>query len=112
MKLLKLGTVFLALGLTACAALPKGSTKVRWYGGDQYNGKLTANGEIFSDRYLRFASKSLPFGTKVAVTYNGKTAVVICNDRGPNHIELTKFAFEFLADPSVGVIEAQYEILK
>jgi len=98
--------------LTSCATvLGQGTTKVRWYG-KEYDGRKTASGEIFYHYGLTCASNSLPFGTKVEVTYNGKTAVVTVNDRGPNLIEITHKAFAFLADPSVGVIEAQYKIVK
>ncbi len=108
----KLGTILLLSLLTACANAVPQSEKIRWYGGTTYNGKPTASGETFYDTRLRFASNYYKFGTRLEITYNGKTAVVTCNDRSPtNKIELTKFAFEFLADPKVGVINAQYKII-
>ena len=85
------------------------TTKVRWYG-TEYDGKITANGSVFNHRDMTFASKTLPFGTKVLVSFGDKSVVVTCTDRGPGHIELTKGAFAQLADPRVGVINATYYI--
>lgn len=49
------------------------------------SGKRTANGERFNPQGLTAAHRTLPFGTKVAVTNlkTGKTVVVRINDRGP-----------------------------
>ena len=49
------------------------------------SGKRTANGERFNPHGLTAAHRSLPFGTRVAVTNlkTGKTVVVRINDRGP-----------------------------
>lgn len=55
-----------------------------WYG-DDFHGKLTANGEIFDKRRLSAAHKTLPLPTLAEVENleNGKTIVVRVNDRGP-----------------------------
>lgn len=53
-----------------------------WYGSFHY-GKLTANGEIFNDKDLTFAHKTIKFGTLVRFYYKGKTVIARCNDRGP-----------------------------
>lgn len=45
--------------------------------------KITASGQKFNPNALTAAHKSLPFGTKVRVTYKGKSVVVTINDRGP-----------------------------
>lgn len=50
-----------------------------WY----KHGKVTANGEKFNPSGLTAAHKSLPFGTKLKVTYKNKNVVVRVNDRGP-----------------------------
>ena len=49
------------------------------------SGKRTANGERFNPHGLTAAHRSLPVGTRVAVTNlkTGKTVVVRINDRGP-----------------------------
>jgi rare lipoprotein A len=55
-----------------------------WYG-PGFNGRKTANGEIFSTEALTAAHPNLPFGSMVRVvnTRNGKFELVRINDRGP-----------------------------
>ena len=50
---------------------------------DKFNGRHTANGEIFSQNKLTCACNMLPFGTLIKVTNvrNGKWAIVKVNDR-------------------------------
>lgn len=52
-----------------------------WYGTE--SGNRTANGEPFTGKSLTAAHRSLPFGTRLKVTYKGKSVVVRINDRGP-----------------------------
>lgn len=53
-----------------------------WYGAE--SGDKTASGELFHDgRHMTAAHRTLPFGTKLRVTYQGKSVVVRVNDRGP-----------------------------
>lgn len=52
-----------------------------WYGAE--SGNRTANGEPFDGSSLTAAHKTLPFGTRLRVTYRGKSVVVRLNDRGP-----------------------------
>jgi rare lipoprotein A len=56
------------------------------YYADSLNGQQTASGELYDKGALSAAHRSLPFGTKVKVTYlkSGLSVVVIINDRGPN----------------------------
>ncbi len=55
-----------------------------WYGG-AFNGRLTADGEVYDMSKLTAAHKTLPFDTLVKVTnlLNGKSVLVRVNDRGP-----------------------------
>jgi len=55
-----------------------------WYG-PGFNGRKTANGEIFDSEALTAAHPHLPFGSLVRVvnTRNGKFELVRINDRGP-----------------------------
>jgi len=55
-----------------------------WYGG-KFQGRKTANGEVFDTNELTAAHKTLPFGTLVMVENldNGKTVILRINDRGP-----------------------------
>lgn len=55
-----------------------------WYG-PGFHGKQTSSGERYDMYGFTCAHKSLPFGTKLRVTYeeSGKSADVVVNDRGP-----------------------------
>ena len=55
-----------------------------WYG-PNFDGKLTANGEIYDMYGLTAAHRTLPFNSIVQVTNlnNGKSIAVRINDRGP-----------------------------
>ena len=57
-----------------------------WYG-PGFDGRTTANGETFDQDALTAAHRTLPFGTRVRVTYRdtGVSVVVRINDRGPYH---------------------------
>ncbi len=58
--------------------------KASFYG-KRWNGRKTANGEIYNDEKLTAAHKNLPFNTYVRVVRrdNGRSVVVRINDRGP-----------------------------
>ena len=65
---------------------PRGSETTAiasWYGGGEKLQRLTANGEVFRPEDLTAAHRSLPFGTRLEVSANGRTVVVRVNDRGP-----------------------------
>lgn len=55
------------------------------YYADKFQGRKTASGELYDKKALTAAHRKLSFGTKVKVTYlkNGKSVVVMINDRGP-----------------------------
>lgn len=89
------------------------------YYADKFNGKKTANGEKFSNSKLTAAHKKLAFGTKVKVTNkaNGKSVVVVINDRGPfsggRDIDLSKKAFMQITDNrNHGEIKVTLEVAK
>jgi len=88
--------------------------KASFYG-KEFDGRKTANGEIFSNKKYTAAHKSLPFGTKVKVTntVNGKWCVVRINDRGPfvkgRIIDLSRMAADSLDYLSSGVCEVKVE---
>src|SRR3978361_1687064 len=57
-----------------------------WYG-DDFHGRLTANGEVFDMGSLTAAHPTLPMPSYARVTNlrNGKSLIVRVNDRGPYH---------------------------
>jgi rare lipoprotein A len=91
--------------------------KASYYGTD-FNGRRTANGEIFNMNDLTAAHRSLPFGTIVKVTNlkNGATAEVKINDRGPfvadRIIDLSQAAAEELDMLGDGIADVKLEIQK
>lgn len=85
---------------------------------DKFNGRKTANGEIFSNKKYTAAHKTLPFGTKVRVTNlkNDREVIVEINDRGPfvkgRKLDLSKTAFMDLAsNKGRGILTVKIEVL-
>jgi len=88
------------------------------YYSDYYQGRLTANGEIFEQQKLTAAHKTLPFGTQVSVlnVSNNKSVQVVINDRGPfiegRIIDLSYLAAEELDMIEKGIVEVKIESIK
>lgn len=53
-----------------------------WYG-PGFNGRPTASGAIYDQEGWTVASKELPLGTLLAVTYGNRRVLLLVNDRGP-----------------------------
>jgi rare lipoprotein A len=91
--------------------------KVSWYGGLRWVGRKTANGEIYDDRQLTAAAKSLPFGTLVRVTdpRSGRQVVVRITDRffepRGRLLDLSREAAEVLGIKSRGIARVTLEII-
>lgn len=88
-----------------------------WYG-PGFNGKKTANGEVFDMNKYTAAHKTLKFGTVVRVTNlrNSKQVEVTINDRGPASpkriIDLSKRAAQEIGMIESGVEKVTIEIKK
>jgi rare lipoprotein A len=78
-------TLLLLLSFNFLACRTVSETGKASYYADKYDGRKTSNGEVFRQRKLTAAHKTLPFGTKVRVTNvnTGKSVKVRINDRGP-----------------------------
>jgi rare lipoprotein A len=85
-----------------------------WYG-DDFHGRLTANGEVFDMASLSAAHPTLPMPCYARVTNlsNGKSLIVRVNDRGPYHgnrvIDVSHKAAELLDFQSNGVARVRVE---
>lgn len=125
-------TLVILIGLLSFTRIK--TTRVSWYG-PGFHGKVTANGEIYSQDSLTCASPYMRFGTKVKVTNlaNNKSVVVRVNDRGPYHcyvdslkkvkpyyplkahpkrgFDLSKAAFNSISDLEKGVLKVKYEVI-
>jgi rare lipoprotein A len=87
-----------------------------WYG-DAFNGRLTANGEIYDMGRLTAAHPTMPLPSYARVTNmaDGSSVVVRVNDRGPyaagRIIDLSKRAAELLDYSTAGVAKVKVEYL-
>lgn len=87
------------------------------YYGDEFQGRMTTNGEIYVHENFTAAHRSLPFGTFLLVTNlkNNLSVVVRVNDRGPfkpNRIlDLSYAAAEELDMIRDGVVEVKISVI-
>lgn len=92
----------------------KGVTGLASFYGSE-SGSVTANGEHFDGSSLTAASRALPFGTRLRITYRGKSVVVRVNDRGPyvrgRFLDLSRAAAERLGMIPAGVVRVCAERL-
>jgi rare lipoprotein A len=87
------GVIAVGLMLSSCtkkpqappAATPSGEEGIASWYGHPFDGRLTANGEIYDMEKMTAAHRTLPFGTVVRVhnKTNSQTTEVRINDRGP-----------------------------
>jgi rare lipoprotein A len=111
-KLNRIGTA-LELGT---AQLAKAEPMVCSYYGPGFDGRRTANGEIFDRDAMTAAHRTLPFGTRLVVCADRCVEVRI-NDRGPfvrdlvtgeytRDLDLSEAAFAVIADTKQGLVKA------
>jgi rare lipoprotein A (peptidoglycan hydrolase) len=87
-----------------------------WYG-PGFDGRETANGEVYDQDAMTAAHPSLPFGTRVRVTRvaTGRHVVVRINDRGPwfedRVIDLSRAAGAALGLMKPGIAAVRLEIV-
>jgi rare lipoprotein A len=85
-----------------------------WYG-DDFHGRLTANGEVFDMASLTAAHPTLPIPSYARVTNlgNGKSLIVRVNDRGPYHgnrlIDVSNRAADLLEFKGRGIANVRVE---
>jgi len=83
------------------------------YYSTKFNGRKTANGEIYNMFDFTCAHKKLPFGTKLKVTNpeNNKSVIVRVNDRGP-FVEGRDLDISYAAAKKIGLIKYGFKKLK
>ncbi|WP_417441053.1 septal ring lytic transglycosylase RlpA family protein [Idiomarina sp.] len=127
LKQFTLGVGIFMLALTGCTSIPaespqnlvgtRESGKASYYA-MKYQFRTTASGETYNHFSSTAAHRTLPFGTKVRVTNiaNNKSVVVKINDRGPfidgRVIDLSRSAFDKIADLDLGVIKVTTEVIR
>jgi rare lipoprotein A len=106
---------------TANKIKPKKTTRVFYgqasYYANKFNGRRTANGEIFDQKKLTCASNVLPLGTWIKVTNlrNGRSVIVKINDRihpkMKRIVDLSRAAAQKLGYVSRGLTRVKVELI-
>src|SRR5215213_606323 len=85
-----------------------------WYG-PGFKGLPTASGEPYDPSGYTAAHKKLPLGTELVVSYQGRSARVMVNDRGPyvgqRELDLSKGAAKYLGLKRAGVDYVDYTVV-
>ncbi len=74
---------FLQAALVAAFLLPAAANAETCKASYYWQGTKTASGQRFNPDGLTAAHRTLPFGTKLTVTYKDRSVDVVVNDRGP-----------------------------
>ena len=110
-------------GLRASQPIPEPSAQrdgmvgvASWYGA-HWQGRKTASGTRYDVRKLTAAHRSLPLNTHVRVTNleNGRSVIVLINDRGPyvdgRVIDLSTAAARHLGMIKEGIVPVELDIV-
>jgi rare lipoprotein A len=84
------------------------------YYGAELAGQPTAGGEPFDPHGFTAAHRTLPLGTKLWVSYGGRSVQVTVNDRGPyvggRELDLSQGAAEYIGLTRAGVDYVDYTV--
>ena len=117
--------LLLTFGVTSCYAAQASVTEASYYTVAsclKESGQYTmANGRLLDDNKFTCASWDYPFGTRLEITnrQTNRKIVAIVTDRGPSKklykkgrkIDLSKAAFEAIADLKSGLVDVDVEVL-
>ena len=90
--------------------------RASWYG-EEYRGRIMANGKPFDPDAMTCASFAYPLGTVLVVRHGLRSVAVRVTDRGPAEslgriVDLSHAAFAALASPDLGVIKVTVTVTK
>lgn len=114
--------IVVSASLGACSWIPKGESGLdvgikdrglaSWYG-EQFHGKLAANGEVFDMSALTAAHRTLPLGSMIRVVnlQNGKHVRVRINDRGP-YVNGRILDLSYAAAAQLGMVQGGVSIIQ
>jgi len=111
MKIIK--SIATAILLISVTSLSEATTlKTSFY----QSGKVTASGERFSPYGATAASNSYKFGTKLKLSYKGKSVIICVNDTGNfgkyhRSLDVTKGVAQRLGFVKLGVVSLQSQII-
>lgn len=103
--------------LTTAEAKNFNKVGIASYYGGKFNGRKTANGEIFNENLFTAAHKTLPLNSYLLVTNlaNGRQAIVKVNDRGPAfakwEIDLSKGTAKHLGMLKSGITKVRLQFI-
>ncbi len=109
-------TTIIVVTMLACSRSSHAETcRASWYGFE--SGNRTANGEAFHPEDMTAAHRTMPFGSRVRVTWRSRSVVVRINDRGPAKwtgrcLDLSKGSAKALGFIRAGVATVRIEVLK
>lgn len=110
----QISCLMLAGGLLSPAALthPRSFNASATYYSDYFNGRRMANGQRFSQGQLVAAHPSLKFGTRLRVTYKGRSVYVTVKDRCNCSLDLSKAAFSQLSPLRRGRVPVKVTVVR
>ena len=109
-------TLFFVINVCAQSNIVSAETYASYYG-DEFNGRQTANGEIYDMNAFTAAHRTLPFGSVVEVTNldSGASTFVRINDRGPfvanREIDLSKAAANAIGMVQQGIARVSIKLI-
>jgi rare lipoprotein A len=115
MKLASIIGFFILVNFTSWA---QSQTGIASFYADKFNGRKTSSGEVFSQKKMTCAHKTLPFGTELHVRNlsNDSTVVVTVNDRLPKSskrlVDLSKAAAAQLNFIPKGLTKVEVVVLQ
>ncbi len=102
-------------GVPQCPAPVNGQLMVASYYDYGHAGNPTASGDIFDPMAFTAAHKTMPFGTRLLVSREGRSATVVVNDRGPftpgRDIDISLAAAESIGLTGPGVAPVEVTVL-
>lgn len=82
-----------------------------WYG-NEFHGRLTACGQVYNQNDFTCASRTLPFGTRLALTRGDRRIIVVVTDRGPfiagRDLDLSRAAAQALGFSGLATVEVEF----
>ena len=99
-----------SLLVMAVQLVAQASPMVATYYANKYAGKPTASGQPYDPKGLTAAHPSLPFGTKLSVSYGDKNVIVTVNDRIPSEAD-SNLDLSWAAAQALGLTELGTAIL-
>lgn len=88
-----------------------GTAFCSWYG-NEFHGRLTASGQVYNQNDFTCASRTLPFGTRLALTRGDRRIIVVVTDRGPfiagRDLDLSRAAAQALGFSGLAHVEYEH----